>query len=56
MKKGEYGGHRQTCALCARGNLSQTGVEGVRCKEDNTKEDIPGRYLQKLVRSVENSY
>lgn len=55
VEKGVHGGHRQTCALSARGNLSQAGVEGVRCKENNTKEDIPGRYLQKLVRSVENS-
>lgn len=56
MKKGVYEGHRPTCALCATGNLSQAGVDGVTCKEKNTKEDIPGRYLQKLIRSVENSY
>lgn len=38
VKKFVHGEHRQTCALHVRGNLSPAGVEGVSCKDDNTKE------------------
>lgn len=37
VKKGVCGGYRQTCALCDRRKLSQAGVEGVKCKENNKK-------------------